>query len=266
MASRCGSHGTIGVEMGVVSRALVALVFLSGCTTLSNQVSPALGGGYTIVRPGESLTNIAWKYQVSVQALQAWNNLGNSTTIHPGQKVYLYGETQAPGTVVAARPVAPVVAPATRPPQQRLTAPEPGPQNTYPVRQKPAVKTLTDTSKKWRWPLRGQLRQRFNDDASGRSGVSIAGKAGENVTAAANGVVAYAGNPASVVGELVIIKHSNEWMSTYTGVTGLLVKEGQNIVAGETIAKLAAANDGSAGLQFEIRSAGKPVDPLQYLP
>jgi lipoprotein NlpD len=117
----------------------------------------------------------------------------------------------------------------------------------------------------WRWPADGQLLKRFQaGDAI--PGIEIAGASGDPVRAAADGVVVYSGNGLVGYGELVIIKHNDSFLSAYGHNRKRLVKEGEKVKAGQTIAEMGSSGASRDELQFQIRKDGNPVDPLVYLP
>ena len=118
----------------------------------------------------------------------------------------------------------------------------------------------------WRWPARGSLIDRFMAGDATRQGIDIAGNAGEAVLAASDGVVVYSGSGLVGYGELIIIKHSDEWLSAYGHNRKRLVQEGQRVKAGQPIAEMGSTGAPRDELHFEIRHNGRPVDPLQYLP
>ena len=99
-----------------------------------------------------------------------------------------------------------------------------------------------------------------------KQGVDIAGNGGAPVRAAADGVVVYSGAGLVGYGELVIIKHSEQWLSAYGHNRRRLVNEGQLVKAGEQIAEMGRSGAARDMLHFEVRYNGKPVDPLLYLP
>lgn len=99
-----------------------------------------------------------------------------------------------------------------------------------------------------------------------RKGVDIAGKKGESVQAAADGTVIYAGSALRGYGKLLIIKHSEEFLSAYAHNDKLLVGEGAKVKAGQRIAELGSSGTDRDMLHFEIRRNGQPVDPMAYLP
>lgn len=117
----------------------------------------------------------------------------------------------------------------------------------------------------WRWPASGSVIKRFNS-GDAIPGIEIAGKSGEPVHAAAGGVVVYSGNGLVGYGELVIIKHSDSYLSAYGHNRKRLVKEGQHVSVGQQIAEMGSTGASRDELQFQIRKDGNPVDPLKYLP
>jgi lipoprotein NlpD len=117
----------------------------------------------------------------------------------------------------------------------------------------------------WHWPVSGSLLKRFQaGDAI--PGIEIAGKAGDPVRAAADGVVVYSGNGLVGYGELIIIKHNDSFLSAYGHNRKRLVTEGQHVKAGQQIAEMGSTGTSRDELEFQIRKDGNPVDPLDYLP
>jgi lipoprotein NlpD len=117
----------------------------------------------------------------------------------------------------------------------------------------------------WRWPADGSLASRFQS-GDAIPGIEIAGKQGDPVRAAADGVVVYSGNGLVGYGELVIIKHNDSFLSAYGHNSKRLVKEGQRVSAGQQIAEMGSTGATRNELEFQIRKDGNPVDPLGYLP
>jgi lipoprotein NlpD len=118
----------------------------------------------------------------------------------------------------------------------------------------------------WRWPANGNLLEGFMAGDATKQGIDIAGNAGDPVLAAADGVVVYSGSGLVGYGELIIVKHSDEWLSAYGHNRKRLVAEGQRVRAGQPIAEMGRSGAPRDELHFEIRRSGRPVDPLQYLP
>ena len=117
----------------------------------------------------------------------------------------------------------------------------------------------------WRWPADGSLIKRFQS-GDAIPGIEIAGKSGDPVRAAADGVVVYSGNGLVGYGELIIVKHSDSLLSAYGHNRKRLVTEGQKVSAGQQIADMGSTAAPRDELQFQIRRDGNPVDPLSYLP
>ena len=105
-----------------------------------------------------------------------------------------------------------------------------------------------------------------NFDETTNKGVSIAGKIGDPVVAAADGRVVYAGAGLRGYGNLIILKHDGDLLSVYAHGRSLLVKEGQSVSKGQKIAEMGNTDADQVKLHFEVRRQGKPVDPLKYLP
>ncbi|MFH1601330.1 MAG: peptidoglycan DD-metalloendopeptidase family protein, partial [Pseudomonadota bacterium] len=130
----------------------------------------------------------------------------------------------------------------------------------------PAVPDAAPASGTWRWPTQGQVIGRFVSGDPKRQGLDIAGNAGQPVVAAADGVIVYSGSGLVGYGELIIVKHSDEWLSAYAHNRRRLVGEGAQVKAGQQIAELGRTGTSRDMLHFEVRRNGKPVDPMQVLP
>ncbi len=104
------------------------------------------------------------------------------------------------------------------------------------------------------------------DEARGAKGISLSGKAGDPVLAAADGRVVYAGSGLRGYGNLVIVKHNSTFLTAYAHNQALLVKEDQAVRRGQKIAEMGSSDADQVKLHFEIRRLGKPVDPARLLP
>jgi lipoprotein NlpD len=210
---------------------LLLSLFLTGCSAF--RWTP----DYHTVKSGETLYSISMKYNLDQRDLAAWNKLGSGTYIREGQRL-------------------------------RLT---PSSGSTYSRKQSPSTTKPSTTAKvlpapKWLWPTQGKLISRYGESAKTESGIRIAGKAGQKITATAAGEVVYAGTDLRSYGQLLIIKHNESWLSAYGFNSKLVVGEGQKVQAGQKIAEMGSVNGSQTLLHFEIRLNGKPVDPLKYLP
>lgn len=118
----------------------------------------------------------------------------------------------------------------------------------------------------WVWPTKGRILSGFSSKVTGNKGIDIAGHRNQPILAAAAGRVVYAGNALRGYGNLIIIKHNNDYLSAYAHNSRILVKEHQTVKAGQHIADMGETGTTSIRLHFEIRYKGKSVNPLRYLP
>lgn len=208
--------------------------------------------GYYRVNPGDTLPRIAAAYGQRPQDLAAWNQLPPGAPVMAGQVLRV-----APPAGVAAPTPGVMTAPVPSP--QVMTPGVPGAPAASGVAPPVPVQSLTLD-----WPVRGPVLQRFVPGQS--TGIVIGGVAGEPVKAAAAGRVVYAGSGIEKYGPLVIIKHNDSVVTAYGHNGRLLVSEDQAVVQGQPIAEMGTDARGVAGVQFEVRADGKPVDPLTLLP
>lgn len=221
----------------------------------SRGVSQPKYGATAVVHRGDTLYRIATGNGISPLDLATWNDIAPPYTIYPGQRLKLYPGTRR-ATASTTRP-APQPSRTTQP-----TRPAAGAGATTPA--PAAVAAASPFS--WRWPTDGQLVGSYQAGNPTRQGIDIAGNNGQPVRAAADGVVVYSGSGLVGYGELVIVKHNDEWLSAYGHNRARLVNEGQVVKAGQQIAEMGHSGAARDMLHFEVRYNGKPVDPLQYLP
>ena len=215
--------------------ACVVALFLAACGS---------SGGWRdqpdehIVRRGETLFSIAWRYDKDPSDLARWNRLGDGSLIYPGQVIRLtppsgYSRAGTSSGTTQKRPLPEI--PAQPPPA-------------------------------WAWPTNGKINVEFGGKPGSGTGVLIDGKAGQPILAAASGRVVYAGGGLIGYGQLIILKHNDTYLSAYGHNAKLLVKEGQSVTKGQRIATMGEGPERKPRLHFEIRRNGKPVNPRQYLP
>jgi len=192
-----------------------------------------------VVRSGETLFTIAWRYGKDYRDLARWNRLGNGALIYPGQVLRL---TPPSGAAARSKP--------------RASGKKPRPL--------PAIPTVPPPP--WIWPTAGRVVVQFGDRPGSGTGILIAGKMKQPVQAAADGRVVYAGGGLIGYGKLIIVKHNDTYLSAYGHNASLLVKEGDSVKKGQRIATMGEGPGRKPRLHFEIRRNGKPVNPRQYLP
>ena len=259
------------------------------------------GGSTYTVKRGDTLFYIAWitgndfrdlaqrnnvqaPYGLEVgQTLQVGNATG--TPLTPGNTVSAADVTaqnnsvkpaQKSTTVVASQPVitysedsgdqtANKMLPNNKGTATAVTAPV-----TAPVvsSTEPTASSMTSSSpiSAWRWPTDGKVIENFSSSEGGNKGIDIAGSKGQAIIATADGRVVYAGNALRGYGNLIIIKHNDDYLSAYAHNDTMLVREQQEVKAGQKIATMGSTGTSSTRLHFEIRYKGKSVNPLRYLP
>ena len=202
-----------------------------------------------IVERGETLYAIAFRYDQDYRQLAIKNHLRSPFILRVGQVVRLQAgrPTSNLSYIRQNRPVQ--YAPPTRRAVMRPVA---------------TVQPKKQYNSGWLWPIRGRVVVAYAP-LQGKKGIDIAGSKGDRVHAASGGIVAYAGNGLSGYGNLIIIKHDNQFLTAYGNNARNLVREGQHVKAGQAIAIVGVVERRYWGLHFEIRKAGTPVNPLNYL-
>ena len=236
-------------------------------------MSPLPRSGVHVVAKGETLYGISFRYGLRFQDVAAWNGIPDPYLIDIGQRLRLSPARGGSATAATQRPprTPPAPAAATSSPRQPPVA-APRPPTTAPssaaatAAATPPPPVAYANSPSWRWPTKGELVGRYVVGDQTRQGIDIAGSAGQDVQAAADGVVVYSGAGLVGYGELIIVKHSEEWLSAYAHNQQRLVGEGARVAAGQVIARMGHTGAPRDMLHFEIRRNGKPVDPLAQLP
>ncbi|RDE66376.1 murein hydrolase activator NlpD [Aggregatibacter segnis] len=259
------------------------------------------GNTYT-VRKGDTMFLIAYISGLDVKELAALNNMKEPYNLSVGQTLKVSnGRSQSVAqAVVAPQPQAPVQQPVSSEPSVTYTPGANGtqygsdgtitgpvkatagglpPVNSAPVNQPVQVQNQPVVSQPipqdnapvastiaWRWPTSGNVIQGFSSSDGGNKGIDIGGSRGQAVNAAAGGRVVYAGNALRGYGNLIIIKHNDDFLSAYAHNDSILVKDQQEVKAGQQIAQMGNTGTNDVKLHFEIRYKGKSVDPTRYLP
>ncbi|WP_145649027.1 peptidoglycan DD-metalloendopeptidase family protein [Pseudoduganella lurida] len=252
--------------------------------------------GYYTVRKGDTLLRIALDNGQNYRDLVTWNNLANPNDIKVDQVLRVAPPEEAPGVRTAAVAMPPDTTKIVPPPkktepkgdkkpfaegtlaeQQKLDRDGDGKPDAPPKAEKPVqlasakpsapaqpALSAEDRDVSWMWPSDGRVVAQFDEGKN--KGIDIAGRPGQQVLAAGAGKVMYAGSGIRGYGNLVIVKHSNGLLSAYAHNRSILVKEGQTVNKGQTIAEMGDSDSDSVKLHFEIRQQGKPVDPSKFLP
>ena len=215
---------------------LLSVALLAGCFSDTASYAPVvrLGVGpkqapsVYVVKRGDTLYGIAWTYGIDDTAIVRMNHLQPPFHVWPGERLVLRQ------SMMIARVESPVVMPSVM-------------------------------TSHWIWPVRGRLIRGFTPGLTGNAGIDIAGFVGQPIEASQAGSVVYSGDGIRGYGNLIIIKQGSDYLSAYAFNQQNLVRVGDFVKQGQTIAVMGRDNTGVPALHFEIRFDGKPIDPLQYL-
>ncbi|QDJ13471.1 peptidase M23 [Mergibacter septicus] len=215
------------------------------------------GKTYT-VQKGDSIYLISYISGMDVQELANLNHIQPPYSLSIGQVLELK-QTNAANNTANPQPQ-PVVKTEPKPVTTNKT--------TQTVKTIPPVKptTINNSAIRWTWPTKGKIVQGFSTADGGNKGIDIAGSRGQAIYATAPGQVVYAGNALRGYGNLIIIKHNDDYLSAYAHNENILVKDQQRVTAGQQIAQMGSSGTNSVKLHFEIRYKGKSVNPINYLP
>jgi murein DD-endopeptidase MepM/ murein hydrolase activator NlpD len=254
----------------------------------------AANGAHVVV-PGDTIYSLARHYHLTPMAIAKANNVGLDHHVKVGDRIAIPGGAGAPRIVMptqpaqpaqpaprvaASKPQAPVaqqaapkiaqpkvaqpkVAQAEAPPTAHIVAPA-----ADPLPEPTPTGTTGGANTSFRWPVKGRVIQAFGPKSSGgqNDGINVAVPEGTPIKAAEDGVVAYAGSELKGYGNLVLVRHSNGFVTAYAHASELNVKKGETIKRGQVIGKAGATgNVSSPQLHFEVRKGATPVDPTQYL-
>ena len=239
-----------------------------------------------VVQPGESLIGIGRRYGMSLSEIARLNGIKPYTKVSIGDRIKVPGRggnervaaVHQPAPVAQAQPQRverPRVAQAAPPidnvgtvptENARVVTPEPAVTPQSPVKKAEAV--AENKMPQFRWPVTGHVIEAFGQRPNGTTndGINLAVPAGTPIKAAEDGVVAYSGNELKGYGNLVLIRHADNFVSAYANASELLVKRGDSVKRGQVIARAGqTGNVTSPQLYFEIRRGSTPVDPRKYL-
>lgn len=211
-------------------------------SSTSRKKHSSSSSAYIVVK-GDTLYSIARQQRVAVGRIVTLNKLSRPYTIYPGQRLSLKAGSAVSNPVVSKKPRSTVIA--KQPGSKVVGLPNPS---------------------KWLWPTEGKVVKGFKGSRTVQQGIDISGRMGQTVRSAATGVVVYSGSGLVNYGQLIIVKHNENFLSAYGYNSKLLVKEGDKVKAGQAIAKMGRVGQDAPLLHFEIRKYGKPVNPIRHLP
>ncbi|MEX0374333.1 peptidoglycan DD-metalloendopeptidase family protein [Spiribacter pallidus] len=233
---------------------LVLVVLLIGCSEFDYASDRALREASVrsgtpashVVESGDTLYQIAWAYGLDFRDVARWNDIDSPYVIYVGQRLSL-----RPGG-----------------PDRQARADGGGMSGSGGSRGgSTAIRSSAPSGPvAWQWPVEGQVVRRFNANALGKQGITIAAEPGTTVRAAGDGEVVYSGNGLRGYGNLVIVKHNERFLTAYGYNRTVLVSEGDRVSGGDAIARMGSAGNHPGELHFEVREQGSPVNPTDYLP
>ena len=235
------------------------------------------------VAPGETLMKLSRLYKKPLGEIAKANNIPPHTQVKVGDRITIPGVAAPSQTAAApaqpalpAQPVQPAQVaqpqkPAVAPPKVAAAPATTAVRSITPAADNPApeAKVVTNTATpSFRWPVRGRVITGFGTKSTGQQndGINVAVPEGTPIKAAEDGVVAYAGNELKSYGNLVLIRHSNGYVTAYAHASEILVKRDEPVKRGQVIGKAGQTGSVSAPqLHFEVRRGSSPVDPMPYL-
>lgn len=258
-----GSQLTTAALVGTMTVATLTMV---GCATKptyqsSNQAGPKITTNaqgvpnYHLVKRGDTVGQVAERYGLNYRQVGALNGLDSKYTIYSGQWLKLWqGGSSAPArnnTYNAATKT---------PARQEVYTPPAASSPSSPV-----YEVTANSTSGYDYPSRNQVIRNF-DASAGNMGMWFAGKEGDPVIASQSGTVLYSGNGLSEYGNLIMIRHSGNYITAYAHNSQLLVKEGDPVQRGQRIASMGSSGQtNQVGLEFQVRLNGNPIDPRAVL-
>lgn len=214
------------------------------CLTLGLLLAGCASDATYTVKRGDTLYGISRQTGTSVKELARLNGISPPYTIEIGQKLRTGGKAAKKGSGKSSTRTAKVV-----------------PSSAVPQSSWPPV-----GQRCWRWPASGKVILPYSMANGGNKGIDIAGALGQPVYAAGAGKVVYAGNQLRGYGNLIMIKHGEDYITAYAHNARILVSNGQSVRIGQQIATMGSTDADSVRLHFQIRYRATAIDPQRYLP
>ncbi|MEN6670842.1 peptidoglycan DD-metalloendopeptidase family protein [Psychrobacter sp. B38] len=265
--------GSRFVTVALVGTMTAAMLTMAGCATkptyqATNQAGPKIitnaqgVPNYHRVQRGDTVSQIAERYRLNYRQIGAMNGLDSKYTIYSGQWLRLWEGTPAPRANNNYNNNSYNTSAPTRP-QPTYTPPvTSAPINNSPS---PVYEATANATSGYDYPSRNQVTRNFDANA-GTMGMWFAGNVGDPVLASQSGTVLYSGNGLPEYGNLIMIRHSDNYITAYAHNSQLLVKEGDAVQRGQRIANMGnSGQTNQVGLEFQVRLNGNPIDPRAVL-
>ncbi|MBP2281373.1 lipoprotein NlpD [Psychrobacter sp. PL15] len=247
----------------LVGTMTVAMLTMVGCATKPSYQSPTQMGpkvttnaqgvpNYYLVKRGDTVSQIASRYKLNYRQVGAFNGLDSKYTIYSGQWLKLWeGSEATPARNNTDNAAASTPAPTYTPPATTNSS--------------PAYEVTANSTSGYEYPSRNQVVRNF-DASTGNMGMWFAGKEGDPIVASQSGTVLYSGNGLPEYGNLIMIRHSENYITAYAHNSQLLVKEGDQVQRAQRIASMGSSGQtNQVGLEFQVRLNGNPIDPRAVL-
>lgn len=222
------------------------------------------------VKPGETLYSISWRAGVDFRQLARLNKISKPYQIFPGQVLTLQTSLQAQSNQSSRQKSKVETSPQSKNHKKSIANKNSGEYGKTQQDQKHKKEVKKDPFpskvRRWRYPSKGNIITGYSSKENGNNGLDFGGKTGDAVLAAADGKVVYAGSALRGYGNLIIVKHNNDYLSAYAHNRSLQVKEQDWVKAGQKIAEMGNSGTEKVKLHFEIRYRGRSVNPAKYLP
>lgn len=233
--------------------------------SVSEEVELLGGSVIRIAQQGDTLYSVAFDSGIDFRQLASWNRIREPYLISVGQRLRL----TPPAGLVASAPGSTSARATGGGTSVTSSSSNSSSSNVSSRSVSGSTWSSADSASaaptSWLWPVSGRVIGSYNP-AVGRKGIDIAAAEGSAIKAAAAGRVVYSGTGLRGYGEMLILKHSEEYLSAYAHNRRVLVAEGEQVQQGQKIAELGNSGTDKFMLHFEIRRRGQPVDPSQYLP
>ncbi len=227
---------------------LCAAGALGGCAHNPPPMHPPVPEGtFYVVRAGDTLAELARTRNIPLEDLAEINGLTEDAPLGAGQVIFMLAP--APGMSAAPAPVAAAEPPAAAPGE-------------------PPAAESGKNKEVLRWPLpEGRLSSAFGKRWGRKhEGIDLAAPEGTPVLAAQEGRVLYAGDTVQGYGNMVVLQHENDLLTAYAHNSVLLVRVGDHVRAGQTIARVGQSGRATGPhLHFEVRQGQVPLNPLRFL-
>ena len=211
------------------------------------------------VKKGETLYSISRKYKTDVYSISKLNNLKNINSIKEGQALKIYGDLKLETKNNHRSNVN----------KAKLKKIDSKKKSLKTVKKTtPISKQTFSKNSKFIWPVKGKLISKYGKSSNGffNDGININSKLNQKVGASNDGVIIYSGNEIPGYGNLVLIKHSQNWITAYAHLGKVSIEKGDKVKKGQIIGLVGkTGNVRKPQLHFEIRKGKEAVNPLNYL-